>query len=1445
MRKLAVTTLAALSLGLWGPASLRAGTVNYDFNTDPGVSLPGYTNFGNALWVSSGGVTNSGYVQLTDTGGLETGVIVLPDFDNGAVIKAFSFSASVMIGGGSDTPGAGWSINFVNDTNLFATGSGFGCDFNSVCDKPERGTAQGLSFAMLEVSATAGGGDVIGPNIHYNQGTSQVALFSKSLATFNGACTNANSLQTGPDTNGLAGLCWAPITATMTNGVVNLWWKGVQVIQDFQVPGWSPSSGRFVIAGATSNVNYSAHLIDNVSITTLAADTPWVTYFNGNAGGFSYTIEDIGAVSILNSNSIVLNLDGTAVTNIQVSKSAGLTTVSYSTAPNFFAAGSSHTVALTFSSTGGASGGSTNTFKVPAYITVPASYAVTGVDTSQPGFRARPYQTTAANPGSVAWTELQLTGAEGPNIADLSGADAQGFYSIATVINLDEDNTVANGHFNSPQYPDAAFPGLASGSQSGNPMPYGSEEIITFLYFPAAGTYTMGVNSDDGFKLTTAPSVRNPAGLLLCQFDGPRSSSDTMTTFLIQKPGYYPFRLLYFNVTGGANLEWFTQQSNGSLALVNDTTNPTAIRAYRAGPNGPPYVRSFNGYFAGFEIDLQDGGTTVNAATVQTLLDSTNITPSITQTSGITAIVYTPAVPFPPNSSQNVQLVFADSAAFYQTNNFAFTVAGAEVPAVWAVPSGSVDKTQIGFRTRTYQTTAVQPGITGAAIEWSELQLAGFKGPNIADQSLANNGWVTNNGTPNYDIAGSSGTAGHFNSGNGYPANYFPGLPGLSNTTDNASMEILTLVEFPVAGTYTMGVNSDDGFKVTIGPDPRDQHALIVGEFDGQRGAADTTFQFYIAQAGIYPMRLLWENGNGGASVQWFSVQADGTLALLNDPLASGSLKTYVVGPAAPAYVSTLSPNQNEQNVAPNAGMLIQITDGTTTVSPAGVLSVSLNGTAGTPVVGKSGSVTTVSNSWSGLLPAGSTNTATLVYRDSASTTYTDAWSFVVAPYASLPLATRTPPGSGDSTQPGFKVHPFQIPYGASSSTLPYDLIENAEQQLAGLWNYATNSSPPWYIFSTNLAILTGADTNGFLPDPTLVNFQAGFTSEQGNFTSANGYPDMPIPGLPGYPDPTTGTSTADYNMCGEIVTYVEFPAAGFYTMGVNSSSDFRVKPADKQGYIPWRVSVTSPASLTWLRTAGAASTPTIGGIGPEWPNNPSMTGKLVYVDNGTACAAPGNAAALAGNIALVDRGGCTFCSKLQNVYAAGAIAIVIVNNNPAYPIGMGGCSGQPIPITMISEDAGQIIEAALKTNDVYVTVNGLDPQVMLGQSDPSGGQAPTETQFSFAVPQSGVYPIRLVWENIAAGTEVEMFMVDPATGNRTLINDTVPGALKAYRARTAPANPPALSIARSGASVVITYEGVLQSATVVTGPYTDVSGATSPYTVPASGSAKFFRAHR
>jgi hypothetical protein len=59
------------------------------------------------------------------------------------------------------------------------------------------------------------------------------------------------------------------------------------------------------------------------------------------------------------------------------------------------------------------------------------------------------------------------------------------------------------------------------------------------------------------------------------------------------------------------------------------------------------------------------------------------------------------------------------------------------------------------------------------------------------------------------------------------------------------------------------------------------------------------------------------------------------------------------------------------------------------------------------------------------------------------------------------------------------------------------------------------------------------------------------------------------------------------------------------------------------------------------------------------------------------------------------------------------------------------------------------------------------------------------------------------------------------------------------------PAAAPTLAASRNAAGLVVTYTGTLQSAETPSGPWSDVAGAQTPATIPASGSARFFRARQ
>lgn len=78
-------------------------------------------------------------------------------------------------------------------------------------------------------------------------------------------------------------------------------------------------------------------------------------------------------------------------------------------------------------------------------------------------------------------------------------------------------------------------------------------------------------------------------------------------------------------------------------------------------------------------------------------------------------------------------------------------------------------------------------------------------------------------------------------------------------------------------------------------------------------------------------------------------------------------------------------------------------------------------------------------------------------------------------------------------------------------------------------------------------------------------------------------------------------------------------------------------------------------------------------------------------------CTALTNPAAIAGKIALIDRGVCTFVVKAKNAQNAGAVAVLIVNNVAPGAPGMAGTDPTiTIPVLSVSLDDGNAIRAQL-----------------------------------------------------------------------------------------------------------------------------------------------------
>jgi hypothetical protein len=276
---------------------------------------------------------------------------------------------------------------------------------------------------------------------------------------------------------------------------------------------------------------------------------------------------------------VQLKLDGATVIPASVVRTdVSQVTVRYAQATPFVAE-SSHSLEVTFSTTGNQVLTDAVGFKAPVWITLPAQIATPIGTVSSPGMKWRTHQIEAARANTIAQAEAQLAGSLGPSVHDPAGQEADGFY-LVDFVNMDQSAGDA-GRFNSsalpPQdIPDAYIPGIPGTTFSTDNI---VGEARAFIEFPQTGMFSMVVNSDDGFQVS-AGTTNQPTQLVLGTFDGGRSASDTEFYFNVAQPGAYFFRLLWMEGGSDARVEWFTVNADGSRALVGGTQTG-ALKAYR------------------------------------------------------------------------------------------------------------------------------------------------------------------------------------------------------------------------------------------------------------------------------------------------------------------------------------------------------------------------------------------------------------------------------------------------------------------------------------------------------------------------------------------------------------------------------------------------------------------------------------------------------------------------------------------------------------------------------------------------------------------------------------------------------------------------------------------------------------------------------------------------
>jgi subtilisin family serine protease len=176
---------------------------------------------------------------------------------------------------------------------------------------------------------------------------------------------------------------------------------------------------------------------------------------------------------------------------------------------------------------------------------------------------------------------------------------------------------------------------------------------------------------------------------------------------------------------------------------------------------------------------------------------------------------------------------------------------------------------------------------------------------------------------------------------------------------------------------------------------------------------------------------------------------------------------------------------------------------------------------------------------------------------------------------------------------------------------------------------------------------------------------------------------------------------------------------------------------------------ITSPGSAERALTAGASTvnhyigTPVIVGTntyaalpGEFATVSTNLTAPLSVVTSGGSpdlgCSAL-SSSNLTGRVALILRGGCSFSTKIRNAQAAGAVAVLAVNNVAGDPIviGQDGTPNQPtIPAYTLSQADGMALQGS---DGVPVTISATPAYFVTPNADfmaDFSGEGPTDVDF-------------------------------------------------------------------------------------------------------------------
>ncbi len=436
----------------------------------------------------------------------------------------------------------------------------------------------------------------------------------------------------------------------------------------------------------------------------------------------------------------------------------------------------------------------------------------------------------------------------------------------------------------------------------------------------------------------------------------------------------------------GKNLEQVPAIPNPFVQSTTPAANATGVA-----PNTP------------LTAVITDGLTRLDTNSVQFTVNGTTLPGTVTKVgSTSTATCKLPALL--PSGVTTVSLVFANDAkptAALFTNTWTFTSTYVTLPPTVKV---TPDTSKPGFNWRIFanqgsaadDNSRTENGLAGLLTDADGNLL-----PNLADPSAQGvaSGTASAPNPANAAIsfvipsvinvnAVGGGTAGSFQ-----PDGQMPGVPATDGSANGLSVEIVTYIDLP-AGVTIMGVASDDGFRTSVGW-PLDAFSTqTAGEYNGGRAVAETLFTIVAQEAGTYAFRTIYENGGGDGNIEWYTVKADGTKALVNDVANGGLRASRATTTPIPPFVQYVDPPAvpRQFNLVSRALTAI-VADGSTAVNDSSI-SLSLDGKPVTVTKTRQGGAVTLVYKPTTLVIPSQESTGQLTFKDSTGASFTREWKF-------------------------------------------------------------------------------------------------------------------------------------------------------------------------------------------------------------------------------------------------------------------------------------------------------------------------------------------------------------------------------------------------------------------------------------------------------------------